>query len=101
MSKGNTMNKTKKEFAPSVKLYPSRTGKTYTSSISEKSAERINEVLSRAEVGGLIMLKPVSAAYRAKAQESGGTAPEFELVIQTKAEVDAFRASIARDDESL
>jgi hypothetical protein len=86
MSKGKP---TKKTFAPSLKLYPSKNGNSHSAFITEKSYETLHEVLSRVEVGGKVLLKPVSEAYRAKA---GDNAPEFEIVVFTKAEEDAFKA---------
>jgi hypothetical protein len=82
-------NKGKKEFAPTIKLWESRNGGTFSGSITEKSIEKIQEVLSRVEVGGKIMVKPVSEAYR---EAAGDNAPAYEITIFTAAEQAEFNA---------
>jgi hypothetical protein len=81
------MSKTKKEFAPSIKLYKNDKG-NYGANIKNKNVATIQELLKRADEGARLVVKPVSEAYKATCK--GSSVPEYELTIYTKAEMAAF-----------
>lgn len=93
MSKGNNKNNNKgyernTEFAPTIRLWKSRSGKSYTGMVTEKSIERIQEVLDQVEVGGMFIVKPVSEKYRAKAGENSH---DFEISFTSAEELAELR----------
>ena len=91
MSKGKKPVGKKKEFAPSIKLYPSKSGETHSAFISEKGIELMRDVFTRAEIGGKLLLRRVGDAYREAVEANGKIAPEYEIVIFSRAEEEAFK----------
>lgn len=87
MTRTNKAAGKKKEFAPTIKLWESKRGGSYTGFITENNFEKMSEVFSRVEVGGMLLIRPVSDAYRAKAE---GNPPDFEISVLTAEDMESF-----------
>lgn len=82
--------KNKKEYAPTIKLYPGSKEGTFNTNINDLVLKTLEDLTARMEKGGKISIRPVSEAYKSKCEE--GKVPEFELTVYTAEETAAHKA---------
>lgn len=88
------MSKDKKKFAPTIKLWETKRGGSYKARVGDKSFNKVQEILDAVKPGAMILVRPVSDAYR---EMAGENAPAFELSVISAEEMEAFDSSNQSD----